>query len=85
MCCRQATTESFGKPTMHSLPSIIRSFKSAVIKQINNLRRMSGSPVWQRNYYEHIIRNNDELNQIRQYIFNNPLGWALDGENPEYN
>ncbi len=46
---------------------------------------MSGSPVWQRNYYEHIIRNNDELNQIRQYIFNNPLGWALDGENPEYN
>ncbi len=38
--------------------------------------------LWQRNYYEHIIRNDDELRRIREYITNNPLQWALDRENP---
>ena len=38
--------------------------------------------VWQRNYYEHIIRNDDELNRIREYIINNPAKWDLDRENP---
>ena len=38
---------------------------------------------WQRNYYEHIIRNEDELNKIREYIQNNPLKWHLDRDNPE--
>jgi len=39
--------------------------------------------LWQRNYYEHIIRNENELNRIREYIINNPMQWALDGENPD--
>lgn len=38
--------------------------------------------LWQRNYYEHIIRNEDELNRIRQYIRDNPLNWEMDAENP---
>jgi hypothetical protein len=38
---------------------------------------------WQRNYYEHVIRNEDEMNKIREYIKNNPLKWSLDRENPE--
>ena len=38
---------------------------------------------WQRNYYEHVIRNEDELNKIQEYIDNNPAQWALDRENPE--
>ncbi len=38
--------------------------------------------LWQRNYYEHIIRNEDELNRIRQYICDNPLNWETDEENP---
>ncbi len=38
--------------------------------------------LWQRNYYEHIIRNEPSLHRIRQYIANNPLQWALDDENP---
>jgi len=38
---------------------------------------------WQRNYYEHVIRNEYELNKIREYIKNNPLKWSLDRENPE--
>ena len=79
--CR-APTESFGKPTVHSVPTIIRSFKSTVSKKINELRHMPGSPIWQRNYYEHIIRNDGELNEIKQYISNNILQWALDRENP---
>jgi hypothetical protein len=38
---------------------------------------------WQRNYYEHIIRNEDDLNKTREYIRNNPLRWDFDRENPE--
>ena len=40
------------------------------------------SRLWQRNYYEHIIRNDNELDKIREYIVNNPLQWELDTENP---
>jgi len=38
--------------------------------------------LWQRNYYEHIIRNDDEMNRIREYIEMNPARWAEDRENP---
>jgi hypothetical protein len=44
---------------------------------------MSSIPLWQRNYYERIIRNEKELCKIREYIQNNPLKWSLDRENPE--
>jgi putative transposase len=40
-----------------------------------------GSPVWQRNYYERVVRDEDELRQIAEYILNNPLGWETDDEN----
>ncbi|MDO8636996.1 MAG: transposase [Dehalococcoidia bacterium] len=76
------TTESFGKPTMHSVLTIMRSFKSAVTKQINDLRHTPGYVVWQRGYYEHIIQTDDELDPICQYIQNNPAQWALDQDNP---
>jgi hypothetical protein len=39
-------------------------------------------PVWQRNYFEHIIRNEESLNRIRQYILENPARWEFDRENP---
>ena len=52
-------------------------------KQINILRATPGIPLWQRNYYEHIIRTEDELNCLREYIRNNPLRWELDRENPD--
>jgi REP element-mobilizing transposase RayT len=69
-------------PQRQSLGSIVGSFKSAVTKRINELRGTPGAPVWQRNYYEHIIRNDDDMARIRKYIVNNPLQWALDRENP---
>jgi len=79
--CR-APTVKFGNPTPGSLPTINHSFKSAVSKRINVLRDTPGAPVWQRNYYEHVIRNEEDLNQIRQYILDNPLQWEMDENNP---
>ncbi len=76
--------ERFGDPIQGSMPTIIRSFKSAATKRINEMRSAPGTPVWQRNYYEHIIRDEETLNLIRQYIVDNPLNWALDRENSLY-
>ena len=66
-----------------SIPTIIRLFKSATTKRINQIRRAPGVPVWQRNYYEQVIRDDASLNRIRQYIADNPAQWANDDENPE--
>jgi putative transposase len=81
--CRAPTIEQFGQPVRQSLPTVVRSFKSAVTRQINIVRNTLGEPLWQRNYYEHIIRNEKELNQTREYILYNPLQWQFDRENPE--
>jgi len=62
---------------------ILRSFKARCTYMINQIRNTSGIHVWQRNYYEHIIRDEKELNQIREYIVNNPIQWELDTENPQ--
>jgi putative transposase len=66
-----------------SIGAFVGGFKSSVTVRINEIRQTPNLPVWQRNYYEHVIRNEDELNEIRQYISTNPLKWALDRENPE--
>ena len=50
-------------------------------KEINLMRNTPGYHVWQRNYYEHIIRNDKDLNNIRDYIVNNPMQWCADEEN----
>ncbi|MBX3064640.1 MAG: transposase [Anaerolineae bacterium] len=65
-----------------TLGSIIGSFKSVATKQINRLRNTPGFPVWQRSFYEHIIRDEIALNRIRQYIIDNPTNWDTDSENP---
>jgi len=66
-----------------SLGSFIAGYKSAVTKRINEMRKTPGVPVWQRNYYEHIVRDETELNRIREYIQTNPFRWHLDRENPQ--
>ncbi len=76
------TPRAFGKPIAGSLPTIIGAFKSAVTKRINQSRATPGDPVWQRNYYEQVIRNELALNDIRLYIQTNPACWAEDSENP---
>jgi REP element-mobilizing transposase RayT len=69
--------QSFKSPSK-TIGSIVCGFKSTITKKINQIRNTPTNPIWQRNYYEHIIRNDDELNHIREYIINNPLQWELD-------
>ena len=74
-------TEKFGFSTKNSIPTIIKTFKSVATKRINLLRDNPDLLAWQRNYYEHIIRNDAELNKTREYIINNPANWADDDMN----
>ena len=69
-------------PPPGSLGAIIASFKSASAKRINNLLGTPGAPVWQRNYYEHVIRDENDLLRVCQYIRDNPAKWAEDPDNP---
>lgn len=68
--------------TPGSLGAIIRAFKSAATRRINAARGTPGADVWQRNYYERIIRDEPALGAIRRYIADNPLRWHLDHYNP---
>ncbi len=67
-------------PAKRSLASFVAGFKSAATKRINEHRGTPGATIWQRNYYEHIIRHGESLNRIRAYILNNPLQWHSDHE-----
>ena len=66
-----------------TIGAIIRGFKSAATKSINLSRRTPGRPLWQRNYFEHVIKNENELFGIREYIRGNPLQWNMDEDNPK--
>jgi|SRR6185369_6962086 len=63
-----------------SLGSFIAGFKSACTKRINEARNTAGVSVWQRNFHERIIRNDEELHSLRNYILTNPVRWEGDGE-----
>jgi hypothetical protein len=67
-----------------ALPEIIRAFKSFSTRRINALRNAPGQPLWQRGYYEHIVRNEISLAGIREYIVGNPARWLTDDNNPAF-
>ena len=67
-----------GRPQAGSLGTIVGAYKSAVTRCINQHRSVSGESVWQRNYHDHIIRNDEEWRRIRQYIRTNPARWHCD-------
>ena len=73
--CRGGSQTRPYEPAAHR---IVRAFKSFSSQKINELRGTPGLPVWQRGYYEHIIRNESALSRIREYTVNNPLRWELD-------
>jgi REP element-mobilizing transposase RayT len=73
---------AFRAPLSGSLGAIVGSFKSDAARRINRLRGTPGAALWQRNYYERIIRDEAELNAVRQYIRDNPSKWADDPNNP---
>ena len=68
--------------TPRSLGAVIGNFKSVSARSINAVRKTPGAPVWQRNYYEHIIRSDADLNCIREYVVDNPSNWQSDENNP---
>jgi putative transposase len=68
-------------PKPNSVGAIVGQFKSIATKRIRKMGLYSFK--WQRNYYEHIIKDESELNRMREYILNNPLRWQFDRENPE--
>ena len=81
----QSPRESNGSTA--SLPEVVHRFKSITTKQYAEGTKKFGWPqfagrLWQRNYYEHIIRDEDEWNRAREYIMNNPIRWETDRENP---
>lgn len=66
-----------------TLGDLIGAFKSLSTRELNHLLGRSGA-IWQRNYFERVVRNERELNAIRRYIDENPSRWALDHENPDF-
>jgi REP element-mobilizing transposase RayT len=66
----------------NSISSFVAGFKSAATKRINLLRDNRDIPIWQRNYYESIIRDEQSLITIQEYIKNNPCQWQKDSDNP---
>ena len=66
-----------------SLSTFVAAFKAAATKRINMLRGTPQQPVWQRSFHDHVIRNEKSLNNIREYIINNPANWETDEENKD--
>ena len=77
------TTTNNSELKRKPLGRLIGAFKTVSTKKINLIRNAPGTAIWQRNYYEHIIRNEESLNRIRQYIINNPLSWQIDQLHPD--
>jgi REP element-mobilizing transposase RayT len=65
-----------------SLGSVIAGFKAAATARINQFRNTPGAGVWQRNYYEHVVRDERDLDEIREYLAANPAPWDEDENNP---
>jgi len=59
---------------------LVGAFKTVSTDRLNEMRGTPRAQLWQRDFYDHIIRNEDELNKIREYIRTNPLQWGSDPE-----
>ena len=84
---RRPNTNGAGRPRPYkkiTLGNIVAFFKYQSTKRINEIRKTPGLSVWQRNYYDHIIRNEKSLYRIREYIITNPEQWTRDKENPMF-
>jgi len=62
---------------------LIGAFKTVSTKRINEKNGTLGARLWQRNYFDRVIRNEKELDQVREYVFDNPEKWEIDGDNTE--
>jgi putative transposase len=80
---KHSSSSSSSGTARDSLSAIIQNFKSVPTRKVNQEREVSGWHLWQRNYYEHIVRNEVDLRRIRKYVADNPLKWDLDQLNPK--
>ena len=76
------SVETGGNIKFETLSNIIGAFKTTAATRINKLRGLLGTPAWQRSFYDRIIRNEFELERIREYILYNPVKWAEDRDTP---
>jgi REP element-mobilizing transposase RayT len=72
----------FHEPKQYGLSEIIRGFKTFSSRQINETNPTHAFQ-WKKSFYDHVIRNEESLNNIRQYIINNPLQWVIEQNNKE--
>ncbi len=75
--------EGFRKPIEGSIPTVIRSYKSAVTKRVREALGNKTIEVWQSNYFERVLRNGKEFGDASRYIIENPLKWHLNQHKPE--
>jgi len=68
-----------------ALGRVLRAFKSLSAIAANRLLDRTEQPFWQRNYHERIVRDEQEMDQVRTYIYHNPQQWSIDTENPNVN
>jgi len=80
--CHETSNKQGAINCAPTLGTIMRGFKARCTHAINQLRNTPGIPVWQRNYYERIIRDETELHAIRQYMIDNPIKWFEDENHP---
>ena len=80
---KPAPTKKDAPTRRHGLPEVVRGFKTYSGRRVNGVRGTPGVAVWQRGYYEHVVRNDEDMNRIRQYFQENPLRWSLKRENWE--
>jgi putative transposase len=78
----QPPIPTVANPKFVTLSNIIGAFKTTAATRINKLRGAIGVQVWQKSFYDRIIRNNRELERIQEYIRNNPIKWEEDRDNP---
>jgi len=78
---RNDATHPVLRSPSNTIGSVVRGFKIGITKWVRQNTDISA--VWQRNYYEHIVRDAESLNRIRQYILDNPARWVMDRENPQ--
>lgn len=69
-------------PAPNSTGAIVGQLKSVTTRRVNHLRGAPDPPVWHRNYYERVIRNEQGWERVAHYILNNPARWEADGDNP---
>jgi len=86
--CRAATNRAGTRPAP-TLGEIVGAFKAlSTVEYVRAVNHQNWPPfpgrLWQRNYFERVIRNDDELHQAREYIAANPAKWAWDAENPNH-